>query len=278
MTDLIEAVSQDITNAIENDQLVLPTLPEVALRVREVAEDSESSVNNLTRVISSDAAISARIIKVCNSPLLRAAQPVENLQMAINRLGMGYTADLATGLAMSQMFQATSDMVDARMRDVWDRSTEVAGLCHVLAQKSSRISAAQAALAGLTHKIGVLPILSFAEDHNEILNDAEALDEIIERLHCEIGEKILRAWDFSEDLCLVPAQYLDFSRDSEQVDLVDIVQVANIQSYSGTNHKLATLEWDTIPAFSKLGVEQSTDEEEEEDLSANMQAALALLS
>ena len=35
--------------------------------------------------------------------------------MAINRLGMGYAADLATGLAMAQMFQATTDLIDQRM-------------------------------------------------------------------------------------------------------------------------------------------------------------------
>ncbi len=278
MSNLIQTVENEIITAIEKDKLVLPTLPEVALRVREVAQDSNSSVADLSRVIASDAAISARVIKVCNSPLLRASQPVENVHMAINRLGMSYSADLATGLAMQQMFQATSDIIDSRLRDVWERSTEVAGLAHVLAQSHTRLSPAQATLAGLTHKIGVLPILAFAEHNENLLSDGFTLDEVIESLHTKLGEMILRAWDFSEELCAVPANYLNFTRVSERVDFVDIVTVANLHNYAGSSHPLAQLDWSTIPAFAQLGIDANQEQDEEqEDLSANMEAALALL-
>lgn len=277
MSDILTTVENEIITAIETDKLVLPTLPEVALRIREVAQDQEANVGDLTAIISSDTAISARIIKICNSPLLRASQPVENLKMAINRLGMGYSADLATGLAMEQMFQATSDIIDSRMRDLWSRNTEVAGICNVLAQNYSRLSPGQATLAGLTHKIGVLPILKFAEDNDHLLSDGFTLDEIIEKLHPKLGEMILRAWDFSEELCEVPTQYLNFTRDSERVDYIDIVTVANLQSYLGTDHPYTQMDWSEIPAFGKLGLDPTQDQEENEDLSENMEAALAML-
>lgn len=277
MSNLIETIENEIISAIASDQLVLPTLPEVSLRVREVAQDDNACVADLSRVISNDAAISARIIKVCNSPLLRAAQPVETLQMAINRLGMSYSADLAVGLAMAQMFQATTDLIDSRMRDVWNRSTEVAGMCNMLAQ-GTRLSPGQATLAGITHLIGALPILRFAEEHEDLLNDAYTLDEVIAKLHPKLGSMILKAWDFAPELCEVPEQYLNFERQSEKVDFIDLVTVANLQSYAGTDHPYTQLDWSTIPAFARLGIDPTQeDEEEEEDLSANMEAALALL-
>lgn len=279
MSNLIETIENDIISAITTDKLVLPTLPEVSLRVREVAQDDNASVADLARVISNDAAISARIIKVCNSPLLRAPQPVENLQMAINRLGMSYSADLATGLAMAQMFQATTDMIDERMRDVWTRSTEVASISHVLAQSYTRLSPGQATLAGLTHLIGVLPILRFAEENENLLSDAMTLDEVIEKLHPRLGTMILKAWDFPEEINQVPSEYLNFKRQSEKVDFADLVTVANLQNYAGTDHPLTKIDWSEIPAFAQVGLDPSqTDEDDEEDLSANMEAALALLS
>jgi HD-like signal output (HDOD) protein len=277
MSNLIETIENDIINAIETDRLVLPTLPEVSLRVREVAQDDNASIADLSRVISSDAAISARIIKVCNSPLLRAAQPVENLHMAINRLGMGYSADLATGLAMAQMFQATTDLIDQRMRDVWSKSTDIASICHVLAQSHTKLSPGQATLAGITHLIGVLPILSFVEEHDTLLDDASKLDEVIDKLHPKLGTMILKAWDFSEELCQVPEQYLNFQRQSERADFVDLVTVANLQNYAGTDHPYNRMDWSTIPAFAQLGIDPSQEDEDDEDLSANMEAALALL-
>ena len=278
MSNLIETIEREIITAIDEDRLVLPTLPEAALRIREVAQDENANVGDLSRTISNDAAISARIIKVCNSPLLRASQPVENVKMAINRLGMAYSADLAVGLAMEQMFQATSDLIDRHMRENWERSTEVAGICHMLAQTRTRLSPAQAMLAGLTYRIGVLPILRFAEEHDNMVRDAFTLDEVIENLYPSLGERILRAWDFSEELCRVPAEHLNFDRDSEQIDFVDLVMVANLQTIKSADHSLNNLDKTQIPAFAKLGIDPNQPEDEDEDLSENMAAALAMLS
>ncbi len=166
MSKLAEKVQQELIQAIENDELVLPTLPEVALRVREAAEDPNISIPALSKVIGNDAALTARIIKVVNSPLLRTSKEITDLQMAVGRLGINYTCNLATGLAMEQMFQATSDVVDRKMREVWNKSTEIAGICHVLCKHYTRLLPDQATLAGLVHQIGILPILTYAEEHN----------------------------------------------------------------------------------------------------------------
>jgi len=105
MSTLADKVQRELTRAIENDELILPTLPEVALQVREAAEDPDVSILALSKVIGNDAALTARIIKVVNSPLLRTNREITDLQMAISRLGINYTCNLATGLAMEQMFR-----------------------------------------------------------------------------------------------------------------------------------------------------------------------------
>ena len=183
MTDLAQRVQDELIQAIEKDQLVLPTLPEVALRVREAAEDPDVSIPHLVKEISNDAALSARLIKVVNSPLLRSRQEITDLAMAVNRMGITYTANLATGLAMSQMFQATSDVIDRKMREVWTRSTEVAGISHVLCRHYTKLKPDQATLAGLVHQIGVLPILSYAEENSQLLRDSISLNLVIDRIH-----------------------------------------------------------------------------------------------
>lgn len=277
MSKLADKVQQELIQAIDNDDLVLPTLPEVALKVREAAEDPNIGTPQLSQVIGNDAALTARIIKVVNSPLLRTNKEITDLSMAINRLGINYTCNLATGLAMEQMFQATSDVVDRKMREVWNKSTEIAGICHVLCKQFTRLLPDQATLAGLVHMIGALPILTYAEDHNELLSDSISLNHVIEQIHPIIGEKILRTWEFPEQIAMVPSQYLDFTRDSAKVDYVDIVQVATLQSYIGSEHPYTKLDWSQIPAFAKLGLDPSKDMHEDEDLSAAMEAAMSML-
>ncbi|MBW0148872.1 HDOD domain-containing protein [Marinobacter arenosus] len=276
MSNIVETIKTDLITAIENDKLVLPTLPEVALQVREIAESEDSAIADLVKVISNDTALSARLIRVCNSPLFRGSRAIENLNMAVSRLGMAYTSNLAMGLAMEQMFQATSDMVDKRLRATWQTSTEVAGVCHVLAQHYTKLKADQATLAGLVHQIGVLPILRYVEDH-DIQISSITLDNVIDELHPRLGATILKKWDFPEELQNVPLEYANFQREGASPDYADLVMIANLQLVAGSDHPWTEMDWNTISAFERVGLDPNIDMSEEEDLNAEMEAAMALL-
>lgn len=277
MNPIAEKVRQEIITAIEKDQLVLPTLPEVALKVREVADDPDADIDKLTSVIGNDAALSARIIRVANSPLLRASRAIEDLRTALMRLGIQYTCNIATGLAMEQMFQATSDLVDMRMREVWSRSSEVAGICHVLCKHYTKLRPDQATLAGLVHKIGVLPILTYAEDHPALLKDSFTLDAVIDELHAPLGDLILKTWGFPEELAHIPTQHIDFTRSIPKADYADVVTVAMLQSYLGTDSAMTKIDFTKVKAFERLGLDPDMQVSESEDLGADMEAAMSML-
>ncbi len=274
-----EQFLKEMLHAIENDQLTLPTLPEVALKVKEAVDDPDVDISKLTDVIAQDAALAARLIKVANSPLLRGRVQIDNLQLAVSRLGLTFVRNLVTGLAMEQMFQATSDAVDQHLRRTWEHSIEVASICHVLAAHYTNLKPDQALLAGLVHEIGILPILTAAEDTPELLNNIEVLDRVIDQLHPKVGAAILKAWEFPPELAEIPENYTNFDRDSENgPDFVDLVCVANIQSYMGTDHPFADLDCSQIPAFAKLGLEPEIDVHEVEALSEEIDGTKALLS
>lgn len=265
MPAIIEQVRSKLIAAIENDELVLPTLPEVALNVREAAQDPNVTVASLCSVIERDAAITAKVIKVSNSPLFRGNTAIENLRMATTRLGITYTCNLATGVAMKQMFQATTDIIDTMLRDTWAVSTEIAGIAHALAKQCPRLQADQASLAGLTHRIGVLPILTFAEEHRSLLANIDTLDTVIEALHPEIGTRILQAWNFPEELVSVPQQYHDFGRQAASADYADLVTVALLQSAQGSDHPLAHMDLSQVTAYERLGLNPPGEDENEEN-------------
>ncbi len=256
MSDLADKVQRDLVQAIDNDDLVLPTLPEVALQIRRAAEDPEISVSNLSKVIGRDTALSARLIKVVNSPLLRATQEVTDLHTAITRLGVNYSSNLAIGLVMEQIFHARSEVVELKMREVWRKSLEIAGVSYALCRGYTQLKPDQAALGGLVHQIGVLPILTYAQDNNELLSDPVSLNHVIETIHPVLGDKLLSVWEFPERLVKLPGLYLDFTRDSKQIDYVDLVQVAALYCYKDTpDHPLARIDVFGVPAFKKLGID-----------------------
>lgn len=264
----------ELIDAITNDRLVLPTLPEVALKIRDAVNDPEVTSATLAEVIGQDAALAARIIKVANSPLMRGSVVVDNLQLAITRMGIAFVRNLATGLAMEQMFQATHDAVDKRLRASWEHSIEVASISHVLASNFTKLKPDQATLAGLVHEIGILPILTLAEDNPQILEHEKVLDKIITRLQGKVGRAILKAWDFPEELRVVPVGCNDFTRDiGETADYADVVTVAKLQSYPDGKNPYADVDTACVPAFRKLGFSSEIDVHDVDQLATEVEEA-----
>lgn len=250
------AFLDDLFKAIDDRRLTLPTLPEVALRVRDTVESDKSNASQVAEIVATDAALSARLLQVTNSPLYRGRNPIDNLQMAVARLGTKLVRSLVVSLIMQQMFQATSDLLDKRFRQLWEESVQIAAISRVLAQNLRHLDKEQALLAGLIHNIGALPLLTMAENRPELVNDADELDRVIEALSPRIGQRILEEWDFSESLTNVPKNFMNLDYDHEgPADYVDVVIVGRLQTLMDTDHPVNDLDWSSIPAFSKVGLE-----------------------
>jgi len=272
-----ETFYNEILADLENGSLVLPTLPEVALKVRDVVDDPDATAAKLADIIVTDPALSTRLLKVANSALYRGRVPVESVQMAVSRLGLTMVKNLVTSLVMEQMFQATSNRLEKRLHDLWEHCTEVAAISQLIASKQAGIKSDEAMLAGLIHSIGVLPILMKAEDSPAILQNSAQLDSLIDSLNPRIGEAILRSWKFPESLIAVAAEHANYDRDSgTEPDLVDVIQVASIQSYTNTEKALSEEQLQQVKAFKKLNIDTSINVTELEENSAEYAEALAL--
>ena len=278
MSKIADKIIDEISAAIENDELQLPTLPEVALEVREAAGNENIDVPKLAEIVARDAALTARMIKVANSSLYRANSEIQDLQTAIGRFGIVTASNLATAAAMQQMFLTTSKIIEDRMQAVWTKSVEVASICHALARHFSKLKPEQAALGGLVHRIGALPILSYAERNDDLANSHALLDEVVEAAHREIGARILDKWEFPDALKEVPSQYTNFERTLDEADYVDIVMVANVQSHMGTDHPLADLDWSSVSAFARLGLAAAPESLEAEAFVDEVQEAARMLN
>ena len=255
---LADSIKSDILKALQQDKLELPVLPEMALRIRDTAEDADVTVAQLAKVIGDDPALAARVVRVANSPLLRGARSIEDLSSAISRLGITFTANLATGIAMEQMFQSTSESIDALLHETWSHATKVAALSTSLARTRTRLRPDQAMLAGLTHAIGVLPVLAWAENDDRLAEDRALLNAVIAQVHPELGAAILRSWEFPSELLTVPLQYSQYDRAIARADYADVVMVANLCSHMGSDHPLAQMDLQPVSALARLGFEAGT--------------------
>lgn len=244
-----------LEQSIENDEIVLPTLPEVALRVRETVEDEDSSVQDVAEVIIQDASLSARLMQAANSPMYRGNSPAKDVQTAVMRMGSCVVRDLVIRLAMKQMFQATSDALESHFRRVWNTAVEVAAISRMLATTVAGVDPEQALLSGLVHNIGALPILVLAENDEELFHDEKALGELMYALQDKVGAKILESWHFSAEMTEVVthAHQFDYQHDGG-ARLVDVVQVSLIQG-NFIDAAYMPEKLDVVPAFSHLALD-----------------------
>lgn len=249
-----EIFFNELRDSVENDSLTLPSLPEVALKIRDAVECEDSTTEQVANTLSQDGSLSARLLQVVNSPLYRPRNPIDDLQMAVTRLGVGLVRDLVMNLAMKQIYQSTSAVLDKKFRSIWAASVDVAAICQMMSATIGGIKREQALLAGLIHNIGALPILMIAENDNDLFNDEVALNSIIWELQGPVGELILKNWNFSDNLIEVVSQSHNFNYEESDSKLVDLIQVALLQG-GFISDELAPDDWSQVPAFSRLGMD-----------------------
>lgn len=270
-----EMVLDAVQDGFRLNAVKLPTLPEVTLRVREVAADPEAGVEELAAEIVRDAALTARLIRIANSPMLRGRMEVRTLSQAVTRLGFYYVRDLATALALEHSFEPKCAVAKQLMARIARRSREIAAHSHVLARHCTALQPEQALLAGLTHFVGALPLLMAVHEQDLHGLDSEELFGMIERRHSGIGTTLLRQWRFPEDIACVPSAYRDGARDSDAApDYADIVTVADMLCQP----RARVPDLSEVHAARRLGLNSADDFHSSDAMQIDLQRSAGLLN
>lgn len=223
-----------LVDRINNDTLVLPTLPEVAIKVRQAADNPDVNLMQMSDVIGQDPALSARMIKVANSAIMGRAVKVSNLQQAVTRIGLRQIKNIATAMAMEQLFVSNNELIKGYMSKAWQKTLNVAGhsitLMAFYLQNNKRTSLNSDAitLASLVYNIGVLPILTEAERHPEVFANPSFLAHAIQKLSGKIGGSIMGAWEFPPEFVNVARHWADPTYRPEKIGYVDFIRIGAI--------------------------------------------------
>ena len=241
------------------DRLKVPSMPDVAVRIRKAVEQPDIGVEDLAKVIQADPSLAAYLVRVAKSPLFAGNDSVQSPQAAIVRLGMKVTRDMVTSFTLRNLFTSKSPAVKQRMREVWRHSCVVAALSFVLARLTPGIDKEEGLLAGLLHDVGALVLLAQADSNPDLIANGEELDGYLAEFGGQIGAMVLRKWDFSEEFVAVPLEAENWERDpGAKLDLSDIVMMSRLHSFLGTARMDSLPRVDSLPAFHKLTVSELT--------------------
>jgi HD-like signal output (HDOD) protein len=235
----------------------IPSFPEIALRVRRVLADPNSAVEQVVRVVGSEPALVARLLRVANSASFnRSGKTVSDLRTAISRIGYNMVRSASISFAMAQIRQSNKLAgLDHHLHDLWRRSSSVAASAFVLARNCSGINPDEAMLAGTMHGIGKLYVLTRVVGHPELFSSEATLNEIMRDWHASIGKAILENWGFSETMAqAVGGQEEPDKEESGPPDLADVLAVAILMVSFGDDVVGLEAALDGLGAAGRLGL------------------------
>ena len=219
---------------IKQDALVLPTLPEVALKVRKAADDPDVNLNQMSDIIGQDPALALGMIKVANSALLGRSVKVETVSQAVTRIGLRQIKSISTAMALEQVFASKNEAVAMQMTKSWQKTIDIASVAislmslYLKDNKHSPLTIDTITIGALIHNIGVLPILTEAENHPDIFANPTFLQQAIIKLSGTIGGSVTRAWDFSDELVMLAESWSDLSVLPKEIHYIDFIRAGAI--------------------------------------------------
>lgn len=174
----------------------LPTLPGIVAKLSRMADDPDTTTEQMGKLISKDHILAAKLLKLVNSAFYGFPQRISSLSSAIILLGFNVIKSLIISASIFELME-TSDV------ELWEHSLGTAVAASVLAKRLGIKDPEEISTAGLIHDIGKVAIkMELPQQYDEILNRVE-MQKIsmfeAERLvlgldHAEVGGWLAKSW------------------------------------------------------------------------------------
>jgi len=259
--DIDKRVLFEVYHALMNEELVLPSLPDVAIKIRDAASDDDVSVDGIARIIQADAGTAAYCIGVVNNAGMAGAAAVDNVHDAIVRMGIQSARDVVVAYTVRNLFSGTDPMSKKLMHAAWKHSCRIAALSYILARDVARLNPERALLAGLLHDIGVTILINELQKYPDVIADVVIFNRIVQELSGQIGAMVLRAWDFPNAFpeAALEAELFDRPVD-DRLQIADVVMLAHLHDKSPAPWSLPTKSLTALPIHKKLDECDLTDD------------------
>ncbi len=188
----------------------LPTIPTVMSQVLAALDNPKLSANQLASLIERDQTLTAKVLKVANSPFYGFARKISTIDLAVVILGINVLKEIVLSLLIQKFFSRLSkSMFD--VKSFWNYSLFCGAAAKLLARKLGYKLAGEAFVAGLMHDLGILIIIeNFRKQFGEIrklqktknVSITEAELHILGATHADIGLWLAEKWNLPPKLCL----------------------------------------------------------------------------
>ena len=190
----VEQMVQDVST--------IHSLPMFYSQLSEAIDHPRSSIADIAKIISEDLGLTARILKLANSPLFGYFSKIETITQAVTIIGVLQVRDLALALSVMDIFAGIPESM-VNMEQFWRHSLATGITARLLATSQREASLERFFVGGILHDIGRLVMyIRVPERSLELLERCRNTGQLLHRAerelfgfdHAEVGGALLRRW------------------------------------------------------------------------------------
>lgn len=216
----------------------LPTLPQVVMRVSNLAADPSTAMSELVRIIHDDPALTTKILRVANSAFYGMSRHVESLNTALLVLGMRELINLVACISVFRAFPTIPGQPTFDRNAFWVHSAGCGEIARAISQRLKLRLNTEGFTAGLLHDIGKIILDQYFHDdfmetlelsQTKRISMVEAEDSVLGVNHAELGVWLAEMWALPKNICGAIAYHhnLDVPTGKDRY-LVALVHLADI--------------------------------------------------
>ncbi len=240
----------ELQQKILDEHQELSSLPQTLAEVLRVIRNSDSSARDIAGVLMKDPGLTAKLLRLANSPYFGAGRKISSVTHAVMTMGLRATTALVLSASIYDLTGHWEGTLD-RLR-FWRHSLSVAIAAREIAEKINHECPEEAFVCGLLHDLGLLVLeKSFPERFLRLWELTESGENLLSAEehhwgtnHARVGQFLLEQWQLPESICRAVGKHHDqFSTDdfSTENQLPQVVALANIITpYSMTKVRLIT--------------------------------------
>jgi len=219
----------------------LPPFPGVASRALKILEDPDAAVSQVIPIVQYDQAITANVLKLCNSAYYGLVRKVRSLREGLVLLGNAELKNIILAGTVVKFLQQENKGYDLSSGELWKHALASAVVSKIISDRVNGSEHPSLFTAAILHDIGKVVLNSFVDRYFEqiiaLVNQGgcsflEAESEMLGINHAEVGAKIAESWNFPEDIIRAIRLHHRPEEASDDDLLTPIIYLANIITLS----------------------------------------------
>jgi len=186
------------------------SLPEAYLQLKQLIDDTDSSMQQFAAIISSDPALTINILHMVNSAYFNLGHKIGTVSLALNMLGTQQVHDLALATSVTSAFDKIPEEV-TNMTQFWHKSIHCGVLAQLLARRCNVLDSERLFIAGLLHDIGHLIMYqNIPEKMNLALQLSKQKgiplhlveQKLVNSDYAKVGSELMQVWGLPKSIII----------------------------------------------------------------------------